>query len=88
MMNANGIGELSPKEKELLMQLEEIGQLANSISERLVLSEKKLSERENELIALRHKMIELKSENQHLKEVLQAWRERMESVLNQMKTIN
>ena len=50
-------------------------------------AQKELSSLQATLSSERRSMIELKEENQHLREVLQNWRNRMNSVLEQLGEI-
>ncbi|MDD6317389.1 MAG: hypothetical protein PUA61_00910 [Succinatimonas hippei] len=78
----------TPREKILLNELGDLLESAREISSDLEKCRQTLNERESEIRALRRDMIELKEENQHLREVLQTWRVRLDSVLGQLKTIN
>lgn len=78
----------TPREKILLNELGDLLESAREISSDLEKCRQTLNERECEIRALRRDMIELKEENQHLREVLQTWRVRLDSVLGQLKTIN
>lgn len=78
----------TPREKILLNELGDLLESAREISSDLEKCRQTLNERESAIRALRRDMIELKEENQHLREVLQTWRVRLDSVLGQLKTIN
>jgi chromosome segregation ATPase len=78
----------TPREQMLLKELEELLESARETTADLEKSRQSLGERESEIRALRRDMIELKEENQHLREVLQTWRMRLDSVLSQLKSIN
>ncbi|MDD7022001.1 MAG: hypothetical protein PUI29_05475 [Aeromonadales bacterium] len=78
----------TPREQMLLKELEDLLESAREAAADLEKSRQSLSERESEIRALRRDMIELKEENQHLREVLQTWRMRLDSVLSQLKSIN
>ncbi|MBO6258235.1 MAG: hypothetical protein J6M93_02715 [Succinivibrio sp.] len=79
---------LSPREEQLLKELHTLTELADRVAQKLSTTEQTLYAREAEVNDLRRSMIELKEENQHLKEVLQTWRQRLDAVLNQLKAIN
>ncbi len=81
-------GSLTPREAQLLDELRALQDLAEKVSAKLGQNEKDLGSRQTEIDTLRRQMIELKEENQHLREVLQTWRQRLDSVLTQLKTIN
>ncbi|MBQ9275024.1 MAG: hypothetical protein IJ228_09430 [Succinivibrio sp.] len=88
ILTAANQDKLSPKEQELLLRLQELFELASGVSERLLVAERQNALKDDELATLRRTMVELQQENQHLREVLQTWRERLGSVLNQLKDIN
>lgn len=79
---------LSPREEQLLREMNSLSELADRVAQKLSTTEQTLYAREAEANDLRRSMIELKEENQHLKEVLQTWRQRLDAVLNQLKSIN
>lgn len=79
---------MSPREQKLLAQLEEIKQICLELSSILSAQDKVIATQCQELAQLRRSMIELKEENSHLREVLQTWRERMDSVLSQLRGLN
>ena len=68
---------LSPKERELIASLKEIVSLSENMRIKLERAQKELSSLQATLSSERRSMIELKEENQHLREVLQNWRNRM-----------
>ena len=84
MSNSN----LSPKEQLLLQQLQELSSLCESTSQKMILLEQTLSAKDKELTSLRRDMVKLQEENQHQKEVLQTWRQRLESTLSQLNDLN
>ena len=73
---------LTPKEKLLLEQLEELTKICQRVSDRLSNAEAQLKNKDRELKVLRRDMIQLKEENQHHKEMLQTWRQRLETTLS------
>ena len=79
---------MTPREQKLLAQLEEIKQICLELSSILSAQDKVIATQGQELAQLRRSMIELKEENSHLREVLQTWRERMDSVLSQLRGLN
>ena len=84
MSNSN----LSPKEQLLLQQLQELSALCERTSQKMILLEQTLSAKDKELTSLRRDMVKLQEENQHQKEVLQTWRQRLESTLSQLNDLN
>lgn len=84
MSNSN----LSPKEQLLLQQLQELYSLCERTSQKMILLEQTLSAKDKELTSLRRDMVKLQEENQHQKEVLQTWRQRLESILSQLNDLN
>lgn len=84
MSNSN----LSPKEQLLLQQLQELYSLCERTSQKMILIEQTLSAKDKELTSLRRDMVKLQEENQHQKEVLQTWRQRLESTLSQLNDLN
>ena len=84
MSNSN----LSPKEQLLLQQLQELYSLCERTSQKMILLEQTLSAKDKELTSLRRDMVKLQEENQHQKDVLQTWRQRLESTLSQLNDLN
>ena len=84
MSNSN----LSPKEQLLLQQLQELSSLCERTAQKMILLEQTLSAKDKELTSLRRDMVKLQEENQHQKEVLQTWRQRLESTLSQLNDLN
>ncbi|HAH71151.1 MAG: hypothetical protein MR571_05155 [Succinatimonas sp.] len=79
---------MTPKEQMLIGQLQELLSAAEKTATALRNTREELDDRERETAALRRSMIELKEENQHLREVLQTWRQRLDAVLSQLKALN
>ena len=79
--------QLSPRERELLTELAQIKQGCQELCEAVLRSQQEIRTRDQELAASRRLTIELKEENAHLREVLQTGRERMDSVLSQLRTL-
>lgn len=80
--------DLSPKEQLLLQQLQELASLCERTSQKMILLEQTLSAKDKELTSVRRDMVKLQEENQHQKEVLQTWRQRLESTLSQLNDLN
>lgn len=80
--------DISPREQMLLEELEAVDNKCGPARLLQQLFKQRDAEREQEAVALRRSMIELKEENQHLREVLQTWRQRLDGVLSQLKAIN
>lgn len=80
--------DMTPREQMLLEELKQLLDEAHKTADIIESYKQKNSEQELETTALRRNMIELKEENQHLREVLQTWRERLNGVLSQLKDIN
>lgn len=76
--------ELTPYEEMLLNKMQALEQMSLEIVKKLQSVESELSSTTNELDMLRRKAITLQEENQHLREMLQTWRERMQTVLTQL----
>ncbi|MDY6321805.1 MAG: hypothetical protein SPL30_02710 [Succinivibrio sp.] len=79
---------MSPREQMLLDELRKLYETAKQTAADLDAKKQEIAGQENEISALRRDMISLKEENQHLREVLQTWRQRLDSVLSQLKSIN
>ncbi len=77
--------KLTPKEKLLLEQLDELCALCTQFSDRLLETEKTLNQKNKELESIRREMALLQEENQHQKELLQTWRKRLETALSALK---
>lgn len=76
--------ELSESEQIMLNKMLALEQLSFDIAKKLQVIESELYSTNNELDAMRRKTITLQEENQHLREMLQTWRERMKNVLAQL----
>ena len=79
---------LSPKEQLLLQQLQELSALCERTSQKMIFLEQSLSAKDRELKTLKRDIVMLQEENQHQKEVLQTWRQRLESTLSQLNDLN
>lgn len=79
---------LSPKEQLLLQQMQELSDLCERTSQKMIFLEQSLSAKDRELKTLKRDIVMLQEENQHQKEVLQTWRQRLESTLSQLNDLN
>ncbi len=77
--------KLTPKEKLLLEQLDELCATCAQFSQRVVSAEKTILEKNREIEKIRREVARLQEENQHQKELLQTWRQRLETILNSLK---
>ena len=77
--------KLTPKEKLLLEQLDELCAMCTQYSNRLLETEKTLNQKTKELESIRREMAQLQEENNHQKEILQTWRQRLDSALSSLK---
>ena len=77
--------KLTPKEKVLLEQLDELCALCTQFSDGLLETEKELNQKNKELETIRREMALLQEENNHQKEMLQTWRQRLETALSSLK---
>ena len=84
MSNSN----LSPKEQLLLQQLQELSSLCERTSHKMILLEQTLSAKDKELTSLRRDMVKLQEENQHQKELIQTWKNRLESAICNLPEID
>ena len=73
--------KLALKEQQLLQQLQELSLLCEDVSNRFISWQKELKEKDQELNTIRREMISLKEENQTQREVLQTWKQRLETIL-------
>lgn len=73
--------KLALKEQQLLQQLQELSLLCEDVSNRFIICQKELKEKDQELNTIRREMISLKEENQTQREVLQTWKQRLETIL-------
>ncbi len=76
--------KLSPKEQQLLEQLDELFVLCREVTQKLSDAERNLKDRDRALSELRKEVTLLKEENQHQKEVIQTWRQRIASTLSSL----
>ena len=73
--------DLTPKESELLNELDALERLAEKVTQKLCQTELTLRNTEGELEQARRDLISVREENQHLREVMQTWRQRLQSTL-------
>lgn len=76
--------EMSPKEQELLKKLQYIETLSFDLVHKIDNLEKELSKKDEELSSQLRKTITLQEENQSLKEVLQTWQERINTIFKEI----
>ncbi len=76
--------EMSPKEQELLTKLQYIETLSFDLVHRIDNLEKELLKKDEELSLQMRKTITLQEENQSLKEVLQTWQERINTIFKEI----
>lgn len=79
---------LSPKEKALLKELEELSVSCKKLCNLLIETKANLNDKEKELNSLQKQISALKSENQHQKEMLQTWQSRLSQVLQDLPEID
>ena len=84
MSNSN----LSPKEQLLLQQLQELSSLCERTSQKMIFLEQTLSAKDKELTSLLRDMVKLQEENQHQKELIQTWKNRLESAICNLPEID
>ncbi len=79
--------KLNPKEDMLLNELNELSLIAEKVTQKLAVAMQNQTLLEQELTQTRKEITALKMENQHLREVMQTWRQRLESTLNSLDNI-
>lgn len=79
---------LSPREKQLLKELNEIYEGCKQLCDRLISTEAQLENKEKELSSLQREFSKLKEENQHQKELIQTWKNRLESAICNLPEID
>ena len=79
--------KLNPKEDMLLNELNELSLIAEKVTQKLAVAMQNQTLLEQELTQTRKEITALKIENQHLREVMQTWRQRLESTLNSLDNI-
>lgn len=80
--------QLSLRELELLQELNEIAIKTDSLSANIDDKFRNLDRKDIEIAALKRELEECKVENARLRELIQTWRSRMDSVLQQLGQFN
>lgn len=83
-MNKNEV-EMTDSEVQLLQKLQNLATLTSTLVSEQQNRRAGMVNRDSELTNLRRQVIELKEENQHLKELIHTWKERMSSLLKDLK---
>ena len=78
------MNKLNKREAKLLADLDELMQLSEQLSQKLIFVQNAQQKAESDLVILRQEVISLRTENQHLREVMQTWRQRLEATLNSL----
>lgn len=78
------MNKLNQREAKLLADLDELMQLSEQLSQKLIFVQNAQQKTESDLVILRQEVISLRTENQHLREVMQTWRQRLEATLNSL----
>ncbi len=78
------MNKLNQREAKLLADLDELMQLSEQLSQKLIFVQNAQQKAESDLVILRQEVISLRTENQHLREVMQTWRQRLEATLNSL----
>ena len=79
--------KLNPKEDMLLNELNELSLIAEKVTQKLAVAMQNQTLLEQELTQTRKEITALKMENQHLREVMQTWRQRLESTLDRKSVV-
>ena len=79
---------LSPRERQLLKELNEIYEGCKQLSDKLISTETQLENKEKELSSLQREFSKLKEENQHQKELIQTWKNSLESSICNLPEID
>lgn len=80
--------QLSLRELELLQELNEIAIKTDSLSANIDDKFRNLDRKDIEIAALKRELENCKLENARLRELIQTWRSRMDSVLQQLGQFN
>lgn len=80
--------QLSLRELELLQELNEIAIKTDSLSANIDDKFRNLDRKDIEIAALKRELEDCKLENARLRELIQTWRSRMDSVLQQLGQFN
>ena len=78
---------LGAAELQLLEELSELRELADEVTARLNTVERELTGAHDEIAKLRRQATEVQQENQQLREQLQTWRQRLSTVLGQLRDL-
>lgn len=76
--------QLSLRELELLQELNEIAAKTDTLSANIDDKFRNLDRKDVEIAALKRELDQCKEENTRLRELIQTWRSRMDSVLKQL----
>lgn len=80
--------QLSLRELELLQELNEIATKTDTLSANIDDKFRNMDRKDVEIAALKRELDECKEENIRLRELIQTWRSRMDSVLKQLGQFN
>lgn len=80
--------QLSLRELELLQELNEIASKTDALSDNIDEKFRSLDRKDLEIASLKRELEQCKRENEHFREVIHAWRARMDNVLKQLGQIN
>ncbi len=78
------MNKLNQRETKLLADLDELMQLSEQLSQKLIFVQNAQQKAESDLAILRQEVLSLRAENQHLREVMQTWRQRLETMLKSL----
>ncbi len=79
---------LSPREQQLLRELDALGELAEKLSQKLFNTQQSLELARKEIEVIQRNMNEVREENQHLREIMQTWRQRLSNTLSSLDPID
>lgn len=79
--------QLTAAEMEFLDRLRSVAETTASLVNIQNSRKAGLVDRDTELTSLRRQLIELKEENQHLKELMNTWKERMGTFMSQINNL-
>lgn len=78
--------QLTAAEQELLERLRHVAEVTARMANIQKSRRAGQADRDSELTALRRQIIELKEENQHLRELMATWKDRMGSLMTQINS--
>lgn len=78
------MNKLNQRETKLLADLDELMHLSEQLSQKLIFVQNAQQKAESNLAILRQEVLSLRTENQHLREVMQTWRQRLEMMLKSL----